>query len=331
MKVLFVGGTGFISTSVTRLALALGIDLYHLNRGQHSAAPTGVRHLVADISKAEESRRALGDEEFDVVVDWVAYAPPEIERDLALFRGRTRQYIFISSASVYQKPPTDYLITESTPLVNPHWEYSRNKIACEERLMHEHRAHGFPVTIVRPSLTYDMQLPIAIGGWGCYTLIDRLKRGRPIIVHGDGSSLWVNTHAEDFARGFLGLVGNTQAIGHAYHITTDEVLTWNQIYQELANAVGVRPKMVHIASEAIVRAMPTYEGSLLGDKTWSTVFDNAKIKRFVPGFAAQIPFREGIRRTVAWLEADPRRQRIDKQVNREMDHILEVCAPGSLA
>jgi nucleoside-diphosphate-sugar epimerase len=331
MKVLFVGGTGFISTSVTRLAVGHGIELYHLNRGRHAAAPAGIRHLLADVSNAEEARRALGNEKFDVVVDWVAYAPPDVERDLALFRGRARQYIFISSASVYQKPPTDYVITEATPLVNPHWEYSRNKIACEERLMQEHREHGFPVTIVRPSLTYDMQLPIAIGGWGCYTLVDRLKRGRPIIVHGDGSSLWVNTHAEDFARGFLGLVGNSQAIGHAFHITTDEVLTWNQIYQELADAVGAGPKMVHIASETIVRAMPSYKGSLLGDKTWSTVFDNSKIKRFVPGFAAQIPFREGIRRTVAWLEADPRRQRIDEQVNREMDHILEVCAPGSLA
>jgi nucleoside-diphosphate-sugar epimerase len=326
MKVLFIGGTGFISTSVTRLAIERGIDLYHLNRGQHAAAPTGTKHLVADINDAEQTRRVLGDARFDVVVDWVAYRPADIERDLALFRGRVRQYIFISSASVYQKPPAHYVITESTPLVNPYWQYSRDKIACEELLNRAFRDEGFPVTIVRPSLTYDMQLPIAIGGWGCYTLVDRLKRGRPIIVHGDGSSLWVVTHAEDFGRGFLGLIGNWQAVGHAFHITADEVLTWNQLYETIADAVGVVPKMVHIASEEIARVAPQMTDELLGDKSWSVVFDNSKIKAFVPTFQAVIPFREGIRRTLAWFDADPRRQRIDEAVNREMDHILEVCS-----
>ena len=330
MKVLFVGGSGFISTAVSRQAVAKGIDLYLLNRGRRQSSAPGCTCLVADISNADEVRRATAGLNFDVVVDWVAYAPQDIERDLALFQGRVKQYIFISSASVYQKPPTDYVITESTPLCNPHWEYSRNKIACEERLLRAHRDEGFPVTIVRPSLTYDPQLPVAIGGWGCYTFIDRIKSGRPIIVHGDGSSLWVNTHAEDFGRGFLGLVGNSQAIGHAFHITTDEVLTWNQIYETIAEAVGVEAKMVHIASEAIVRAMPSYEGSLIGDKTWSVVFDNSKIKRFVPGFQAVIPFREGIRRTLAGFDADERRRRIDEQVNGEMDHILRECAGALL-
>ncbi len=272
----------------------------------------------------------MQDLEFDVVVDWIAYTPEDIERDLALFRGRVKQYVFISSASAYQKPPAHYLITESTPLHNPYWEYSRNKIACEERLMQAYRDEGFPVTIVRPSLTYDPNFPIAIGGWGCYTLADRLKKGRPIIVHGDGSSLWVVTHAEDFGRGFLGLLGNGRALGHAFHITSDEVLTWDQIYQTIAEALGVEAKIVHIPSDFIARVAPQLAGSLLGDKTWSAVFDNSKIKAFVPGFQATIPFRDGIRRTLAWFAADERRQRIDEAVNAEMDRILKAYAEASV-
>lgn len=325
MKVLFVGGTGFISTAVSRMAVARGIELFHLNRGQRKVDLAGVTSLRADVSNEGEARAAIGDHKFDVVVDWVAYHPLDIARDLALFRGCTKQYVFISSASAYQKPPTHYVITESTPLVNPHWEYSRNKIACEELLLKEHRERGFPVTIVRPSLTYDSQLPIALGGWGCYTFIDRLKRGKPIIVHGDGSSLWVVTHAEDFARGFLGLLGNEQAIGHAFHITTDEVLNWNQIYTLIAEAVGVEPRLVHIASEEIVRVSPDHHGGLIGDKAWSVVFDNSKIKAWVPTFRCEIPFREGIRRTVAQFEVDQSRQRIDAAVNRDLDHILAAC------
>jgi nucleoside-diphosphate-sugar epimerase len=214
------------------------------------------------------------------------------------------------------------LITESTPLHNPYWQYSRDKIACENLLLQAYREAGFPVTIVRPSLTYDMNLPIAIGGWGCYTLADRLLKGKPIIVHGDGSSLWVVTHAEDFGRGFLGLLGNYQALGHAFHITSDEVLTWDQIYLTIADALGVEAKIVHIASEFIAKVLPDYEGGLLGDKTWSAVFDNSKIKSFVPGFQAVIPFREGIRRTLAWFAADEQRRRIDEKVNQEMELIL---------
>ena len=325
MKVLFVGGTGFISTAVSRMAVARGIELFHLNRGQRKVELAGVRSLRADISNADEARAALADHQFDVVVDWIAYHPNDIERDFALFRGRTKQFVFISSASAYQKPPSHYVITESTPLANPYWEYSRNKIACEDRLMAEYRDRGFPVTIVRPSLTYDPQLPIALGGWGCYTFIDRLKRGKPILVHGDGSSLWVVTHAEDFARGFLGLLGNEQATGHAFHITTDEVLNWNQIYTTIAEAVGVEPKLVHISSEDIIRVSPEHYGGLLGDKAWSVVFDNSKIKSWVPGFRCDIPFRAGIRRTIAQFEADKSRQRIDDAVNRDLDHILAVC------
>ena len=327
MKVLFIGGTGFISTSVSRLALAKGIDLYVLNRGLRKPDLSGARSLTVDIHQPEQVRAALRDLTFDVVVDWIAYTPEDIERDLAIFRGRTKQFVFISSASAYQKPPGHPVIRESTPLHNPYWDYSRNKIACEERLTRAYREEGFPVTIVRPSLTYgDANFPIALGGWGCYTLADRLKKGRPIIVHGDGSSLWVVTHAEDFAKGFLGLVGNTQAMGEAFHITSDEVLTWNQIYETIADALGVKANIVHLASDFIARVSPSLTGPLLGDKTWSAIFDNSKIKAFVPGFQAVIPFREGIRRTLAWFDADKNRQRVDEVVNAELDCILAAYA-----
>ena len=330
MRVLFIGGTGFISTAVSRQAIAKGFELYLLNRGSRPAHLPGSYSLIADIHRLEDVRAALQDLEFDVVVDWIAYAPDDIERDLALFRGRVKQYVFISSASAYQKPPAHYLITESTPLHNPYWEYSRNKIACEERLMQAYREEGFPMTIVRPSLTYDPNFPIAIGGWGCYTLADRLKKGWPIIVHGDGSSLWVVTHADDFGRGFLGLLGNGQALGHAFHITSDEVLTWDQIYQTIAEALGVEAKIVHIPSDFIARVAPQLAGSLLGDKTWSAVFDNSKIKTFVPGFQATIPFRDGIRRTLAWFAADERRRRVDEAVHTEMDRILKIYSGASM-
>lgn len=322
MKVLFIGGTGFISTAVSKLALAQGFELYHLNRGLRPTEVQDIQHVTADVHQIDEVRAALRGLEFDVVVDWIAYKPDDIERDLALFRGKVKQFVFISSASAYQKPPARHIITESTPLYNPYWEYSRNKIACEERLMRAYREEHFPVTIVRPSHTYDPNLPLGLGGWGCYTLPDRLKKGRPVIVHGDGSSLWVVTHAEDFGRGFLGLVGNWQTLGHAFHITSDEVLTWNQIYQTIAEALGVEANIVHISSDFIVKVAPQHTGSLIGDKSWSAVFDNSKIKTFVPTYKAVIPFREGVRRTFAWYHADARRQRIDETVNAEMDEIL---------
>ncbi len=326
MKVLFIGGTGFISTAVSRLALEKGIELYHLNRGQRKSELTGVQNLVADIHQPGAVQAALHDLQFDVVVDWIAFKPEDIERDLALFQGRVKQFIFISSASAYQKPPAFPIITESTPLYNPYWDYSRNKIACEERLLQAYRQEGFPVTIVRPSLTYDTNFPIAIGGWGCYTLADRLLKGKPIIVHGDGSSLWVVTHAEDFGQGFLGLVGNQQAIGHAFHITSDEVLTWDQIYLTIADALGVTANIVHIPSDYIAKIAPEKSGSLLGDKTWSAIFDNSKIKSFVPGFQAVIPFREGVRRTLAWFDADEKRRWINPDVTAQMEKILSAYA-----
>ncbi|HXR03994.1 MAG TPA: SDR family oxidoreductase [Verrucomicrobiae bacterium] len=323
MKILFIGGTGKISTAVSPQVIAKGCELYLLNRGLQSENPPGSHSLTADINQPKAARAVLRDLQFDVVVDWIAFAPADIERDLALFKGRTKQFIFISSASIYQKPPTHYLITESTPLYNPFSDYSSNKIACEERLLRAYRQENFPVTIVRPSYTYNHYFPLAVGGFGCYTLADRLKRGKPIIVHGDGSSLWVMTHAEDFGRAFVGLLGNPQAIGHAFYITSDEVLTWNQIYQTIAEALGVEANIVHIPSDFIAQQAPDLAGSLLGDKSWSVVFDNRKIKTFVPGFQAVIPFHEGIRRTAAWFDADKKRRRVDPAVNQQMDRILK--------
>ena len=323
MRVLFIGGTGFISTAVSRQAIERGLDLYLLNRGQRSTNIPGSHSLIADIHNVNDVRAALKDLQFDVVVDWIAYKPQDIERDLALFGGRAKQYVFISSASAYQKPPVNHVITESTPLYNPYWDYARGKIACEDRLTRAYRETGFPMTIVRPSLTYDPNFPIAIGGWGCYTLADRLLKGKPMIVHGDGTALWVVTHADDFAQGFLGLLGNERTLGHAFHITSDQVLTWNQIYQTIAEELGVDANVVHIPSDFIAQVAPELSGSLFGDKMWSVVFDNTKLKTFVPSFQATIPFREGIRRTLAWFAADERRQRIDEAVNAQMERIIK--------
>jgi len=330
MKVLFIGGTGFISTAVSRMAIERGTELYLLNRGIRSSEIRGAHQLTGDIHNPESMRNALKDLKFDVVVDWIAFTPEDIERDLKVFRGRTKQFVFISSASAYQKPVVNYIITESTPLKNPYWDYSRNKIACEDLLMKVYREEDFPVTIVRPSYTYNTYLPVAIGGFGSYTLADRLLKGKPIIAHGDGTSLWVNTHAEDFAKGFLGLLGNEKAIGQAFHITSDEVLTWNQIYQTIADGLGVEAKIIHIPTDFIVKEVPRMTGDLLGDKTWSAVFDNSKIKSFVPEFQATISFREGIRRTLAWFAADEKRRRIDEQVNAEMDQIITSYAKSPI-
>ena len=329
MKVLFIGGTGIISTACTALAVEHGIELTLLTRGKRQLPP-GVRVLSEDVNSPSLASRLAG-EKFDAVVDWIAFTPEHIERDIALFRGRTRQFIFISSASVYQKPPTHYLITESTPLANPLWDYSRDKIACEERLLRAYREEGFPITIVRPSLTYgETLIPLVMNSWAemSYTAVDRMLRGEKVIVPGDGSSLWVITHNTDFAKGFIGLLGHEQAIGHAFHITSDEVLTWDQLYQIVGAAVGVEPKIVHIPSDFIVACLPEKEGSLLGDKSHSVVFDNAKIKRFVPGYCATTPFAEGIRRSLAWFNADPSRKKIDHEANATLDKLIRAYEKG---
>jgi len=312
--------------TASRQAIIKGIDLYLLNRGSRNQELVGCHHLNGDIQQPEDVRAVLRGLEFDVVVDWIAYKPDEIERDIALFSGRANQYIHISSASVYQKPPGHYLITESTPRNNPYSDYSQNKIACEERLLRAYHEEAFPITIVRPSHTYDRHFPFALGGSAGYTVADRMKKAQPVIVHGDGSSLWVVTHAEDLGCGLLGLMGNEQALGEAFHITSDEVLTWDRIYQTIGEALGVEPNIVHIASDFITDVEPSFAGSLFGDKTWSLVFDNSKIKEFVPGFKAIVPFSEGIRRTVEWFEAEEGRRNVDKGLNDAMNRILAAYA-----
>lgn len=294
LKVLFIGGTGNISTSVSKLCVNRGIDIYLLNRGSRKVNIPGVKTILADISNVNETSTALKEHNWDVVVNWIAFHPSDVERDINLFRNKTKQYIFISSASIYQKPLSHPIITESTPLCNPYWEYSRNKITCEEILNRAYRQEGFPITIVRPSHTYDTVIPVAIGGWTEYTIIDRMKKGKKIIVHGDGTSLWTLTHAEDFAKAFTGLLGHQQAIGHAFHITSDEILTWNQIYQAVAQAAGCEANIVHIPSDFICKCEDSLTGDLIGDKTHSVIFDNTKIKTFVPDFKAVIPFKQGI-------------------------------------
>jgi len=304
-----------------------GIDLYLLNRGKRKVSIPRAKTLLGDLASPQTLTSALRDHEWDAVVDWIAFTEADIERDLALFRRRTRQFVFISSASAYQKPPSHPLITESTPLCNPFWEYSRNKIACEERLNRAYREESFPITIVRPSLTYDTVIPVPLGGWTEFTVVDRMKKGKPIIIHGDGTSLWTITHAEDFAGGFVGLLGHGQAIGQAFHITSDEMLTWNQIYQALADAAGVEAKVVHMASDFIVAHERSLEGSLLGDKSVSVIFDNSKIKRFVPGYEATIPFHRGIRKTLAWFAEDPGRQIVNSETDAMMDRLLSHYLP----
>jgi len=332
MKVLFIGGTGIISTACTRLALERGIELTLLNRGRHATqTPPGARVVTADIEDAAAVSRALAGERFDAVVDWIAFEPAQVERDMELFRGRTRQYIFISSASAYQKPAGHYLITESTPLANPYWSYSQQKIACEERLMRAYREEGFPVTIVRPSHTYgDTQIALAVNSWAkSYTAVDRMRRGRKVIVPGDGSSLWVITHNTDLAKGFVGLLGREQAIGHAFHITSDEVMCWDQWYRLTAEAAGVEPNLLHIASDFLAACIPESRGGLTGDKAASVVFDNTKIKRFVPEYSATMPYTLGIRRTIAWFDADPVRRRIDEEANARWDRLIDAYERGT--
>lgn len=322
MRVLFIGGTGNISTASSRLAVARGIELWLCTRKQRNVEIPGIRQLHVDANDTAALGTALEGMRFDSVVNWIAFEPEQIERDIALFTGRTKQYVFISSASAYEKPPRSPFIVESTPLKNPYWQYSRNKIACEELLTRAYREHDFPATIVRPSLTYDTVLPIAIGGWGCATFLDRLRSGRRIIVHGDGTSLWTVTHAEDFAKGFTPLLGHPQAVGQSYHITSDESLCWNQIYETIADAAGVAADCVHVPSDFIAHLDPDMGAGLLGDKSHSVVFDNSKIRQLVPDFRATIPFHEGIRRTIAWFEADPARWLVRPEVHAAMDRVL---------
>jgi nucleoside-diphosphate-sugar epimerase len=330
MKVLFIGGTGIISSACSRLAVERGIELYLLNRGKSiRTAPKGAKILKGDIRDPASARAALRNLTFDAVVEWIGFVPAHVEADLNLFRGRTGQYVFISSAATYQTPPAAVPVTESTVLDNPYWEYARNKIACEELCVRAFREEKFPVTIVRPSHTYDCTLLPMEGGW---TVVNRMLQGKKVIVPGDGTSLWTLSHHADFARGLVGLLGNVHAIGEAFHITSDELLSWNQIFSMVARAAGAKhPKFMHVPSEVIASYDAEWGASVLGDKSHCMIFDNSKIKRLVPDFICNLPFSLGVREIIAWYNAHPKHRTTDEKFDRLCDRIAaaqEKAFPG---
>ncbi|PNI08292.1 NAD-dependent dehydratase [Arthrobacter sp. AFG7.2] len=327
-SILFIGGTGVISTAAAQRAVALGHRLTILNRGRSTRpVPEGAEILTADVRDASAVRVALAGREFDAVADFITYTPDQAKASLDLFGGRTGQYVFISSASAYQKPPTTLPIRESTPLKNPFWQYSRDKIACENLLYEAYREQDFPLTVVRPSHTYDRTKIAMVGGW---TDIHRMRAGLPVMVHGDGTSLWTLTHSQDFAKAFVGLLGRPQAVGESYTITSDEYLPWNQIYQLFARAAGVpEPELVHVASQTIAAHSSELGANLLGDRSHSVVFDNTKIKSLVPGYRATIPFADGAREIVQWYDANPGLQVVDQQFMELSDKLTAWARSGA--
>jgi nucleoside-diphosphate-sugar epimerase len=320
LKVLFIGGTGVISSACVREAAAGGdIEAFVLNRGQSGRGlPEGVTELRGDARDAASVRAAVAGLDFDSVVNFVAFTPAHVRADVDLFARRTRQYVFISTASAYQTPPSRLPVTESTPLRNPFWQYSRDKIACEDLLTAEYRDNGFPATVVRPSHTYDATKTVLSGGW---TSLARMRAGKPVIVHGDGTSLWTVTHHTDFARAFVPLLGHPRTVGEAFHITSDDVLTWDQIAYALGAALGVTPRLVHVPSDVIASHDPEWGAGLLGDKAHSMVFDNAKVRLLVPGWRALVPFERGAREIADWHLADPARQVVDEKLDALMGRL----------
>ncbi len=328
-KALFIGGTGTISTAITqRIASMPEWELYLINRGNSSRViPPNVKLILADINDEEDVRLKLEGLQFDCVCDFIGFVPSQVERDYRLFKDITKQYMYISSASAYEKPVSNYIITEETPLVNPYWQYSRDKIACEAFLMEKYRNEGFPVTIIRPTYTYDERsVPLSVmGNSGSWQVLDRMLQGKQVIIHGDGTSLWTMTHNSDFAKGFTGLMANEKAIGQAIQITSDETLTWTQIYQCVADALGVELRPYYISSYFLADIAPEYdfEGGLLGDKACSVVFDNSKLKSLVPDFKPEVPFAQGIKRTVDYIHEHPQLKRPDPQFDAWCDNIIK--------
>ena len=332
MKVLFIGGTGTISTAISKKLIEAGHELWLINRGKRShTLPEGYHTMIADIEDEDKVSHLLEGHYFDVVTDFIAFHPEQLERDHRLFRDKTKQFIYISSASAYQKPLSDYLIDEGTTLANPYWQYSRDKIAGEELLMRLYREEGFPVTIVRPSHTYsERSVPVAFhGDKGSYQVVKRIKEGKPVIIHGDGSSLWTVTASRDFAKGFIGLMGNVHALGQTVHITSDETLTWNQIHQAIADALGVPFKPYYVSTQFLVSCSLREDGTRVfdtdgmpGDKSNSVVFDNSKLKRLVPGFAAEIRFDQGVKETLAYIDSHPECQVEDPEFDEWCDRVI---------
>jgi len=324
VRILLLGGTGNISTACAELAAERGHEVTVFNRGQRPSRLTGaVRVLAGDRDDPSSLRRAAESARYDAVVDFLAYRPEQVEAAITAFDGRAGQYVFISTAAAYRKPVAHYVVTEATPLANPFWEYARLKIAGEERLRAAGERSGFPFTIVRPSYTYGPTwIPSGFGGQD-YTVVARLRRGAPIVCHGDGTSLWVMTAASDLAVGLLGLLGRVDVLGEAFHITSDEVLTWQAIYETIAAAAGTELKMVHVPSALIASMFPDRGGSLLGDKAWSVVFDNAKIRRFVPEYRPRVGFAEGMARSLAWFDAAEERRVVNAETDRRLDRVIE--------
>ena len=331
MKALFVGGTGIISTAVVkRLVDELGWEVWLLNRGNRmDIVPKGVHQIIADIKNEEDVKAKLKDLSFDTVCEFIGFQVEDVERDFRLFQGKTRQYIYISSASAYHKPAASYVITEGTALANPYWQYSRDKIACEEYLMDKYRNEEFPITIVRPSHTYDERnIPLGVHGKnGFWQVIKRMMEGKPVIIQGDGSSLWTATFNRDFAIGFTGLMGNRHAIGEAFHITGDETLTWNQIYETIADALGVTLKPYHVSSEFLAATGDKFgydfTGSLIGDKSVSVVFDNSKLKRAVPDMKTTVRFDQGVRIALDYILSHTECQVEDPEFDSWCDKVIE--------
>ena len=323
-----IGGTGTISSAITRQLAQSNNELWLLNRGSRkNEVPNIVKQIIADIDNEAEVLRQIGDTQFDAVCEFIGFLPSQVERDIRLFKGRTKQYVYISSASAYNKPAANHVITEGTTLANPYWEYSRNKIACEALLLKEYREDGFPITIIRPSHTYcERAVPVSVHGLkGSWQVLKRMMEGKPVLVHGDGSSLWTLTWNEDFAQGFIGLLGNPKAIGEAFQIMSDEQLTWNQIYECVAKALNVTPKLYHVSSDFLAATSPKewdFTGNLLGDKAVTVVFDCTKLKRAVPGFQATTRFDEGVRRCVAYILAHPELQEEDPEFDAWCERVI---------
>lgn len=321
MKVLFIGGTGIISSACSTLAIERGIDLYHLNRGKTKSIRQidGVKLIKADIREKEAARKVLQNESFDVVVDFLCFTIEHMQTTIDLFSGKCKQLIFISSASAYQKPPLELPITENTPLENPYWQYSRDKKACEELLKTSAPKAGMVYTIIRPSHTYDKTLIPMDGG---YTVMKRMLEGKAVIIHGDGTSVWTMTHNQDFAKGLVGLLGNAKAYNETFHITSDEYVSWYNIYRLMAKNLGVELKAMFIPSTVIGKYLPEFGEHLLGDKAHSMIFDNNKIKQVVADFNCTIPFEEGIKEIVNFYQSHPEWQNIDKELDAMYDKMI---------
>ena len=326
MKVLMIGGTGTISMAITRLLCQSGWEVYLLNRGSRRAeAPAGIHWIQVDMNEEAAVQQAIQGLQFDCVCQFIGFEPWQVERDIRLFSGKTKQYLYTSSASAYHKPGADYRITEGTTLANPYWQYSRNKIACEEVLMKAYREQQFPVTIIRPSHTYDNRsVPLGVhGDKGSFQVLKRMLEGKPVIIHGDGTSLWTMTHNTDFAKGYVGLMGNPHAIGEAFQITNDETLTWNQIYSTIARCLGVELKPYYVSSYFLA-ATGKYDmlGSLIGDKANSVVFDNRKLKAAVPDFRPTVRFEQGVAEAIANVMAHPELQQEDPAFDAWCDQVI---------